>query len=123
MIDGMPHPYDGTMNDGFCAECGQSVSGGPHVSDGWHDAWTRSRRIQDYVLRAQMELAYCKAVRAAKKQGQLPPTAEAFYRDPRAIGMSPETRTFCDDLIRHSKGMVSALEKWVKAHDEKGEAA
>jgi hypothetical protein len=96
-----------------------AVEGAPDVMPGWSEAWARSRRIQDYVLRAQMELDYCKAVRDAKAEGKTVPTAEAFFSDPHAAGMSPETRTFCEELLRLSKGMVSALEKWIRAHEEK----
>ncbi len=45
------HAYDGTMNDGFCAECGQSRERGAHSLE----AWRRSLRIQ----RAQREYEYC----------------------------------------------------------------
>lgn len=37
------HPYDGTMNDGFCA-CGQPRHDPVHAD--WREAWHRSRRIQ-----------------------------------------------------------------------------
>lgn len=37
--------------------------------------------------------------------------------------MTPATRILCEALIRLGKGALDACDKWVKAQDEKREAA
>jgi len=59
----MTHFYDGTLNDGFCAVCGQSREQGDHLSRevNW-DAYHRSRRIRERIEADRIRFASRPAV-------------------------------------------------------------
>lgn len=65
----MTHLYDGTMNDGFCAECGHSQEQGDHIrADASIAAWQRSLRIQRTVRESNLQptepLSHTEAIKA-----------------------------------------------------------
>lgn len=56
-----PHLYDGTLNDGFCGECGLRRDEGLHTREPWEEAWERSRRIQQARLHPPIEPSHTEA--------------------------------------------------------------
>ena len=42
----MTHKFDGSLHDGWCADCGKPYSDPVHVKEGWHESWVRSLKFQ-----------------------------------------------------------------------------